>query len=128
MFWEKAAWAMAPRPTGGEEGPPQLNFFYVLVPLLVIFYVFLILPQKKQQKRHQDRVAALKKGDRVVTQGGIYGYVVKSEDNAVVLSVADLGSASPGKKKAGAGDGSVNIRVAKSAIATILEEDDSEKA
>jgi len=121
MFWEKAAWAMAPQPTGGEEGPPQLNFFYVLIPLLLIFWVFLILPQKKQQKQHRERIASLKKGDQVVTQGGIYGTVVKSEENAVVLSIADVGAASPGKKKGAGGDSSVNIRVAKSAITTILE-------
>ena len=42
MFWEQAAWAMAPPPTGGGEGPPQLNFFYILIPLLLIFWIFLI--------------------------------------------------------------------------------------
>jgi preprotein translocase subunit YajC len=99
MFWEQAAWAMAPQPGQGGEAPPQLGLFWVLMPLLVIFWIFLVVPQRKQQKQHQQKIEALKKGDRVVTNGGIYGTVVKTEEHSVVLAVGEMGGLPPLKKK-----------------------------
>ncbi len=121
MFWEQAAWAMAPQPGQGGEAPPQLGLFWVLMPLLVIFWLFMVVPQRKQQKQHQQKIEALKKGDRVVTNGGIYGTVVKTEEHSVVLAVGEMGGLPPLKKKTG-GETSVNMRFAKSAISTILSD------
>jgi preprotein translocase subunit YajC len=54
-----------------------------------IFYVLLIMPQQKRQKKLQQMLAELKVGDKVITTGGIYGTVVGLEDSAVQLRIAD---------------------------------------
>ena len=72
------------QPAGGELF--QLGF---LVVLFVMFYFLAIRPQRKRQKEHQAMVAALAKGDEVVTSGGILGKVVRLDDHYVVLQVGD---------------------------------------
>jgi len=62
----------------------QLIFFILL---LALFYFLLIRPQNKARKRHQEFLANLKKGDRVVTAGGIWGTVVEIGDDTVTLKV-----------------------------------------
>jgi preprotein translocase subunit YajC len=62
-----------------------------LLPLLfifVIFYFLLIRPQQKRHKQHLAMIAALKKGDQVITSGGIYGKVTKIEDDKVTVEIA----------------------------------------
>ena len=55
--------------------------FIPLILIFVIFYFFLIRPQQKKAKAHKDMVAALKRGDSVITSGGIYGTVETVMDN-----------------------------------------------
>jgi preprotein translocase subunit YajC len=65
--------------------------FASLMPLIlifVVFYLFLIRPQQKRYKEHQKMLDALKKGDQVVTGGGIVGKVVRVEDDKVVIEIA----------------------------------------
>ncbi|MFN3947683.1 MAG: preprotein translocase subunit YajC [Aquificaceae bacterium] len=62
----------------------QLIFFILL---FVLFYFLLIRPQSKARKRHQEFLANLKKGDRVVTSGGIWGTVVEIGDETITLKV-----------------------------------------
>ena len=62
-----------------------------LLPLLVVFavfYVFLIRPQQTQQKRHREMLGRLKKGDRVLTRGGLYGVILDVKDNDLTLELA----------------------------------------
>jgi preprotein translocase subunit YajC len=83
----------------------------MLVPFVLIFAVFyfiVIMPAKKQQKKKDAMIAGLKKGDRVVTTGGIYGSVAAVEDQSLLLKVAE----------------NVKIRVAKSAIAGMVAGED----
>ena len=54
-----------------------------LIAIFAIFYVMLVLPQQKRQKKWQAMVAALKNGDKVVTSGGIRGTVISLKDDAV---------------------------------------------
>ena len=56
--------------------------------MIAIFWFLIIRPQMKRQKEHQDRVAGLKKGDQVVTQGGLVGKVVKVDDTYAELELA----------------------------------------
>lgn len=56
---------------------------------LAIFYFFLILPRKKQEKKHKIMVEELKKGDRVVTIGGIRGEIGRVKEDTIMLKVAD---------------------------------------
>jgi preprotein translocase subunit YajC len=84
-----------------------------LAPMLlifVIFYVVLMLPMQRQRKALQQVIENLKKGDRVITTGGLYGEVTAVEGPTVMLRVAD----------------NVRVRVAKSAISG-LEGEASDK-
>ncbi len=60
-------------------------FFVQLIAIIAIFYFLLIRPQRKEQQRHRDMVAALKKGDRVVTAGGIVGKVIHAQDQHLTI-------------------------------------------
>jgi preprotein translocase subunit YajC len=89
--------------------PQQPNLFMSLVPLLVIFgifYLLLIMPMRKRQKKHQEMLKAITKGDRVVTTGGIFGTVVAVEEDVVQLRVAE----------------NVKLQVALSAIAGLAKD------
>ena len=73
-----------------SQGPS--SFLPLLLPWVLvmgIFYVLLIMPQQKRQKKVQEMLSGLKAGDKVITSGGIYGTVVGLEDTAVQLRIAD---------------------------------------
>lgn len=57
--------------------------------IIVIFYFFLIRPQNKKQKETQRMLDALKKGDKVITIGGIHGTVASVKENTIILKVDD---------------------------------------
>ncbi|SFE95406.1 protein translocase subunit yajC [Sulfitobacter brevis] len=85
------------------------------VPLILIFgimYFLLIRPQQKKVKQHQAMVAGLRRGDQVVTQGGIIGKVVKvKEDGELEVEIAD----------------GVKVRVIQSTIATVVSKTEPAK-
>lgn len=56
-----------------------------LVLVVAIFYFLLILPQRREQKRHREMLAALKPGDSVVTNGGLIGEIIQLKDTEVTL-------------------------------------------
>ena len=78
---------MAPAPAGGEAPNPLLQMLPILL-IFVIFYFLLIRPQQAQQKKHQEMLKNVKKGDRVITSSGLYGRVVGVGDNDVTLQIA----------------------------------------
>ncbi len=84
--------AFAQSPGGAPSGNPnaslllQLPYFVVI---FAIFYLLIIRPQQQQKKKQQQLIAALKKGDRVLTTGGIMGTVVGVDDAKAVLKIAD---------------------------------------
>jgi preprotein translocase subunit YajC len=59
-----------------QSAPNPIINLVPMAAIAVIFYIFLIRPQQKQQKEHEKMMAALKKGDRVLTTGGLYGTIV----------------------------------------------------
>ncbi len=67
----------------------QLGSFIPLILLFVIFYFLLIRPQQRQQKQRREMIGSLKKGDRVVTIGGIHGVIKEIDDKVISLRVAD---------------------------------------
>ncbi len=81
------AYGMAP--AGGGDGGGGLIGFLPLILMFVILYLLLFYPQQRKQKRHQEMLTRLKKGDRVVTSGGIHGTVVGVKEAIVVLRIAD---------------------------------------
>lgn len=62
---------------------------FTVVLMIAIFYFFLIRPQSKRQKETEKMLAALKKGDKVVTIGGIHGTISSAKEKTVVLKVDD---------------------------------------
>lgn len=94
-----------------STGSGMLGALTGLAPMLlifVIFYVVLMLPMQRQRKALQAVIGNLKKGDRVLTSGGLFGEVVSVEGAAVMLRIAD----------------NVRVRVAKSAITGLEGETD----
>ena len=80
--------------------------------IILIFYFLIIRPQKKRDKETKAMLAAMKKGDRVVTIGGIHGTIVTVKDQTVVIKVDD----------------SARIEFSKSAISTVTSKDAAKAA
>ena len=78
----------APAPGGAAGGLVQ---FLPMIFIFVIFYFLLIAPMRKKQKATQEMISKLKKGDEVITSGGIYGRItaVDEERGTVVLQISD---------------------------------------
>ena len=75
------------QPQEGAESNPLMSFLPLLL-IIVVFYFFMIRPQVKRQKETRKFRESLKKGDKVVTTGGIYGKVVKIEETAIQLEIS----------------------------------------
>lgn len=67
----------------------QIAQFLPLILLFAVFYFFLIRPQQQADKKRREMLAALKKGDRVVTAGGIYGTIAEIYDDRLRVRIAD---------------------------------------
>src|SRR5262245_20750539 len=76
-------------PGGGSPAISALLQMLQFLPLFIILYFLLIRPQQQQQKKLERMRKELKKGDRVLTTGGIIGTVVGLDDGKAVLRVAD---------------------------------------
>jgi len=75
---------------GAQPGPlGGLMTFLPFIAIIAIFYFLIIRPQNKKQKETQKMLAALKKGDRVVTIGGIHGTIQNVKEQSVVVKVDD---------------------------------------
>jgi preprotein translocase subunit YajC len=94
------------------QGPSGLLAMVPYILMFAIFYFVLIAPMRKQQKKTKDMLAALKKGDRVLTSGGIYGQVAQIEDQVVWVKIADT----------------VKVKMARSAITAVVTDSDSKDA
>ena len=82
----------------------QLNAFWPIILMVVIFYFMLWRPQKKQQKQRQEMLNSLKAGVKIITAGGIYGTIVSLHDEYLVIYAqrrqSGLGKAGPvGREK-----------------------------
>ncbi|MDR2017648.1 MAG: preprotein translocase subunit YajC [Syntrophobacterales bacterium] len=73
----------------GQGGGNQLMAFLPLILLFAVFYFLLIRPQQKKAKQQKQFLENLKKGDEVVTSGGLYGKITGITDNTVTLEIAE---------------------------------------
>lgn len=83
------------------------NFVTALIPFIlvfVIFYLLIIMPSRKKQKRHQEMVGQLKPGDKIVTSGGIYGTVMGTQKDRIEVKIS----------------ANVKIDITKNAVAAII--------
>ncbi len=67
----------------------QVAQFLPLIILFGIFYFLIIRPQQKQQKEHQAMLEALKKGDKILTTGGLYAEIAKVEEDFIKIKLND---------------------------------------
>jgi len=77
--------------TGGGGGGAQgggLGAFVPLILMFVIFYFLLIRPQQKKAKQHRELLTALKKGDKVVSSGGLHGVITGLADDIITMEIA----------------------------------------
>ncbi len=77
---------MAPPQNG--QGNPILQMLPLLL-IIVVFYFFMIRPQMKKAKEQKKFVENLKKGDKILTIGGIYGKVVETDDSTILMETED---------------------------------------
>ena len=75
-------------PAGGEGGNPIMSFL-PLIAIVAIFYFLILRPQSKKQKETQKMLSALKKGDRVITIGGIHGVIQSVKETTLIIKVDD---------------------------------------
>ena len=66
----------------------QWSFWIMMILIFVVFYFFMIRPQTKKQKELQQQRESMKKGDKVVTAGGIYGEIKEVQENAFIITIA----------------------------------------
>lgn len=81
IFLETLAHARGPAASSAG-----IQDFMPLIFIFVIFYFLLIRPQQKQAKDHQKMLAALKKGNKIITSGGVIGIIESIEDKEIVIS------------------------------------------
>jgi preprotein translocase subunit YajC len=91
-------------PAAGLEG---MKSFIPLILMFVIFYFLLIRPQQKKQKEHKALLSSLKRGDDVVTAGGILGRITNVAEKFVTIEVAEK----------------VRIKIARGQITAVIKED-----
>lgn len=101
-FWIQHAWAQ----TTSTHTNPDASFInlVIMILLFVVFYFLLIRPQTKRVKEHKQMVDSLKKGDEVVTQGGLLGRITHLDDYFIALEIAP----------------NLEVKVQRQAVATIV--------
>ncbi len=86
------AYAMGPTPDAGAGQAGAGGLIASLIPLVLIFVVFyflLIRPQQKRAKEHKTMIENLKKGDKIITSGGMYGVIEAVGTNTITIKVAE---------------------------------------
>ena len=94
--------------------PGGMNPIFMMVILLVAMYFLMIAPQRKQKKQREQMMAALKEGDRIMTQSGVYGTVRKIKEDSVRLMIDDQNK--------------TTIEISKNAVAMVINPPEAEKA
>jgi len=98
-------------PPGGDGGGGSTLFsFLPLVAIIAIFYLLILRPQRKKQQDTQKMLSALKKGDRVITIGGIHGVIQSIKESSVIVKV----------------DENTKLEFTRSAIASVSSRDDGD--
>ena len=82
------AYAMGQGAAGGSAGGGFASFVPLIL-MFVIFYFLLIRPQQKKSKAHKEMITNLKKGDRVMTSGGIYGRITGVSETTLTVEIAE---------------------------------------
>ncbi len=76
-------------PNGGEGGGSPLMSFLPLILIFIVFWFMIIRPQKRQQDKRKTMIGALKRGDQVITSGGLFATVKDVKEDRVVATIAE---------------------------------------
>lgn len=93
--------------TNAGSGGGSFQFIMMMGMIFVIFYFLLIRPEKKKRDEQEKKINSLKKGDKIITAGGIHGSIVGMKDDVAVIKIAE----------------NTKIEILKSAISTIVGDD-----
>ncbi|MFO7654985.1 MAG: preprotein translocase subunit YajC [Candidatus Krumholzibacteriia bacterium] len=96
--------AMSPPPEGGG-GMGALVSFLPLILIMLVFWFMIIRPQKRQQEQRRAMLESLKKGDRVVTSGGLFATILNVKEDRLVATIAD----------------GIKVEIAKAAVTGVVE-------
>jgi len=95
----------------GAGGGGIGSMLFLFLPMFVIMYLLVILPQSRQRKKMQQMLSALKTGDKVVTNGGIYGTISGLDGDSLILKISN--------------EPQVKIRISRAAIAQVEASEDA---
>ena len=104
------AYAMGTGGAGGGQSSGGLGAFLPLIIIFAIFYFLLIRPQQKKAKQHKQLLSELKKGDRVVSSGGLHGFITGLSDDVVTMEISPK----------------VRVKVSRASIAGVLKRAEGE--
>ena len=104
--------AMAPQPGAGQGGGSMVSTLIMFGAIFLIFYFMIIRPQQKRQKEREKMLNSLKKGDKIVTSGGLHGTIAGIDEKTVLIDVGN----------------NVKLKFDRSAINTIAKAKEDEKA
>ena len=110
-MFESIAYAMG-APGGAQQGGGGgFSGLFMMLIIFGIFYFILIRPQQKKMKEHKKMVEELKKGDKIITQGGIYGMVENVGTLTLTVKIAE----------------GTKVKIARSSVGTVLTEEEAAK-
>ena len=89
MMFTSIAYAMGQGGAAGQGSGSGFSAFIPLILMFVIFYFLLIRPQQKKAKEHREMITNLKKGDRIISSGGLYGTVTGMDDTTLTVEISD---------------------------------------
>ncbi len=95
----------------GGGGGSMLSTVVMFALIILIFYFMILRPQQKRQKERETLLSSMKKGDKVITLGGVHGMIVGMEEKTVLVQIAE----------------NVKVKYEKSAIASITRSSDGEE-
>lgn len=88
MFWETNAYAMAGGAGAGGSEAGMMNMAAIGL-MFAVFYFLLIRPQQKRAKEHQNMLGNVKRGDEVVTAGGLHGRVLETAEQYLIVDLGE---------------------------------------
>lgn len=97
----------APPGGGGESSGSAITSFIPFILIFVLFYFLILRPQQKQSRQRQEMLKNVKRGDRVLSSGGIYGKVVNVNENDLTVEIAK----------------GINVQMARSGISSIVKQE-----
>jgi len=102
--------AMMPPSQGGDGGGSLMSTLLMFALIIGIFYFMILRPQQKRQKEREKMLSAVKKGDKIITAGGLHGTIAGMDEKTILLEVAT----------------NVKLKFDRSAVASIIREGEVE--